>query len=187
MSQGLMLIVGLGNPGAKYAKTRHNVGFVAVEELARECGASFTPKKAFKAQIATALLGERKAVLVKPETYMNLSGESVAQVKRYYGVPSENIVVVVDDIYLPVGQVRFREKGSAAGHNGLKSIEQHLKSQEYARLRIGVGQPEGEQDLADYVLDTIRKDEEELIEKAIKESVDLLTRYATEQSQNELQ
>ena len=184
--EGPLLIVGLGNPGTKYKSTRHNAGFMVLDAFAQEKSTTFALKKQFVAHVATALCQESKVLLVKPETYMNLSGESVIKIMNYYHIPAGHVLVVVDDIYLPVGQIRFREKGSAAGHNGLKSIEKHLGTNEYARLKVGVGSPHEEADLTDYVLGNMSKNETEIIEKAIASSVDFLNQYIGKISQNEL-
>ena len=166
-SQGPLLIVGLGNPGLKYKNTRHNVGFMVLEAYAKEQGVSFALKKQFISQVASVVGCGSKVLLLKPETFMNLSGQSVSKVMSYYRILPKDILIVVDDIYLPVGEIRYREKGSAAGHKGLKSIEQHLGTSEYPRLKIGIGLPEESQDLSEYVLDKISKDEKEKIVEAV--------------------
>ena len=134
----VQLIVGLGNPGTKYAETRHNAGFFVVDELAKRLG---NPgwKKRFRAEVAEVRLGEMRLVLLKPQTYMNDSGISVREAINWYRVPHEQVLIVVDDLDQPFGQLRVRAKGSAGGHNGLKSIFAETGSQEYPRLRIGIG------------------------------------------------
>ncbi len=133
-----IVIVGLGNPGREYAATRHNFGFMVADELGRRAQAGGT-KHRFKAEIAEGRLDGRKLVLVKPQTYMNLSGHAVREVAQWYRVPVERILVVVDDLDQPFGQIRLRAKGSAGGHNGLKSIFAQLGTTEVPRLRIGIG------------------------------------------------
>jgi len=135
----LYLIVGLGNPGRDYAKTRHNAGFIVVDELAERWRADWKTEKKFSARIARAEVNERQALLCKPQTFMNSSGEAVAAVVNFYRIALAQLLVVVDDADLPLGQLRLRPSGSSGGHHGLESIEQHLGSREYARLRIGIG------------------------------------------------
>ena len=145
------LLVGLGNPGAKYASTRHNMGFLAVDKLADLEGVKFS-KLRFKAWTASARLGGEQVLVMKPQTYMNLSGEAVGQAARFYKIPPEHVLVISDDVSLPAGKVRIRSGGSAGGHNGLKSIIQHLGSDQFPRIKVGVGMPgNSDYDLADWV------------------------------------
>ncbi|MGI8403470.1 MAG: aminoacyl-tRNA hydrolase [Thermomicrobiales bacterium] len=134
----VQIIVGLGNPGARYADTRHNAGFFVVDELARRLRAT-GPRTRFKAEIAEVRDGDRRFILVKPQTFMNESGLALREVVNWYRVPLDHVLIVVDDLDQPFGQLRLRAKGSAGGHNGLKSIFQHLATQDIARLRIGIG------------------------------------------------
>jgi len=156
------IIVGLGNPDAKYEKTRHNAGFEVIDKLANTYGIDFNKKK-FKAIIGEGMIGSEKVILVKPTTYMNLSGESVEGAIGFYKLTSENIIVIYDDISLDVGKIRIRERGSAGGHNGIKSIVSCIKTENFKRIRIGIGKKPEEWDLADYVLSQFNKDEEEII------------------------
>ena len=135
----LYLIVGLGNPGRDYAKTRHNAGFIVVDELARRWRADWKNEKKFNARMARAGRNERDALLCKPQTFMNSSGEAVAAAVNFYRIALARLLVIVDDADLPLGQLRLRPGGSSGGHHGLESIEQHLSSREYARLRVGIG------------------------------------------------
>jgi peptidyl-tRNA hydrolase, PTH1 family len=132
------VVVGLGNPGRQYADTRHNFGFFVVDELARRTGAP-TSRKRMKAEITESRRGDNKLVLVMPQTYMNASGASVREVARWYHVPHDDVLVIVDDLDLPFGQIRIRARGSAGGHNGIKSIFEEMGTQEIPRLRIGIG------------------------------------------------
>jgi peptidyl-tRNA hydrolase, PTH1 family len=132
------VVVGLGNPGRKYAETRHNLGFFVIDELAKRTSAPLS-KKRMQAEITEARLGDNRLVLAMPQTYMNDSGLAVREIVRWYKVPLEDVMVVVDDLDLPFGQMRIRSRGSAGGHNGLKSIFQQLGSQEIPRLRVGIG------------------------------------------------
>ena len=146
------LIVGLGNPGAKYKGTRHNVGFLALERLAEQWGGIWSAEKKFKARMSRVTLGQGNIHLCQPQTYMNLSGESVGSVCDYYRIESRQLLVIVDDAELAFGQLRMRAGGSSGGHNGLGSVEQCLTRADYLRLRIGVGRPPEEAGMAGYVL-----------------------------------
>lgn len=135
------LVVGLGNPGAKYENTRHNMGFMAVDILADSVNMPFN-KVRFKALTGTCELGGEKVLVMKPQTYMNLSGEAVGEAARFYKIPPEHVLVISDDISLPTGKLRIRPHGSAGGHNGLKNIIQHLGSDQFPRIKVGVGSPQ---------------------------------------------
>jgi peptidyl-tRNA hydrolase, PTH1 family len=158
------IIVGLGNPGQEYAATRHNLGFMVVDRLKRELHAAETRKR-FRAEIAEAFVGGEKLVLMKPQTYMNLSGISVREAAQWYKVALDEILVVVDDIELPFGASRMRAGGSAGGHNGLKSVAAELGSDQYPRLRLGVGRGSGE--ARRQVLSRFSKDEEQELPEII--------------------
>ena len=135
------LVVGLGNPGARYESTRHNMGFLAVDRLAEREKLRFN-KLRFKAWTAEWKLGETKVLVMKPQTYMNLSGEAVGEAARFYKVPADHVVVISDDVSLAAGRLRIRKSGSAGGHNGLKNIIQHLGTDGFPRIKVGVGMPE---------------------------------------------
>lgn len=146
------IIVGLGNPGAQYSGTRHNVGFAAIDFIASKLGVTIKKAK-FTSYYEKCILSGKNILLVKPLTYMNNSGQAVAAIARFYKIQPENIIVLVDDVSLAAGSLRIRKKGSAGGHNGLKSINECLESENYTRVKIGVGQkPVPEMDLADWVL-----------------------------------
>jgi len=145
------LIVGLGNPGKKYETTRHNVGFHTVEELTRRYSLTFG-KTERKAQAASGVIRGKKVILAKPQTFMNLSGEAVRSLLDFYKVPLERLAVVHDDLDIPFGTLRLRASGSAGGQNGMKSIIQHLGTQDFARVRWGIGRPPGRMSPTDYVL-----------------------------------
>lgn len=164
------LIVGLGNPGRSYEKTRHNVGFQVVEALAEKNSWGFREVKAFHGLLAEGAAGEKKILLLKPQTYMNSSGESVKVCAAYYKVPITRILVVSDDIYLSFGRLRIKTSGGSGGHNGLKSIESHLGTQLYMRLRIGVGNKESG-DQADYVLSPFQEEEKQKLPGIVDRSV----------------
>ncbi len=181
------LLVGLGNPGAKYESTRHNMGFLAVDKLADNERFKFS-KLRFKAWTATAELGGEKVLVMKPQTYMNLSGESVGQAARFYKIPPEHVLVISDDISLPIGKVRIRSGGSAGGHNGLKSIIAHLGSDQFPRIKVGVGMPDNaDYDIADWVTGRPMGDEQkplmEALDKAVA-AVPVVIRDGVDKAQN---
>ena len=148
----MFVIVGLGNPGKKYENTRHNAGFIMIDALADKYGISVKEKK-HKALCGTGVIEGVKVLLVKPETYMNLSGESVGEIMNFYKLdPEEEMLVIYDDISLAPGNIRIRKKGSAGGHNGIKSLIAHLGTQNFMRIKVGVGEKPKDWDLADYVL-----------------------------------
>lgn len=155
----MKVVVGLGNPGPKYRGTRHNIGFAVVDELAQRAGVEFesAPVDALVARVRRPDLGE-PVLLAKPMTFMNRSGDAVGGLLRYYKVDPADLLIVVDEVQLPLARLRARPRGSAGGHNGLKSIEQHI-GQDYARLRVGVGRGESRRDLADHVLAKFDADE----------------------------
>lgn len=160
----MKLIVGLGNPGMDYAKTRHNAGFMVLDEIADRLNVNVNTKK-FKALIGNAKINGEAVILMKPQTYMNLSGEAVGECARFYNIDLEDILVLVDDLDLPVGKIRLREKGSSGGQNGLKSIISHLGSQEFKRIRLGIGK-DPLMVTADYVLGKMSKADRELFDEA---------------------
>jgi PTH1 family peptidyl-tRNA hydrolase len=160
----MKIIVGLGNPGSRYDGTRHNVGFAVIDSLAASPHVGRFQAR-FQAQVAEVLEGSEKVLLVKPETFMNLSGRCVRQVVDFYQVPLPDLLVICDDINLPLGKLRVRKKGTHGGHNGLRDIQNHLGTTEYARLRIGVDAP-GE-DAIDHVLGRFRPGERAVIEDAV--------------------
>ncbi len=161
----MYIIVGLGNPTGRYAGTRHNVGFETIDKIAAKNGISINTSK-HKALCGSGFIGGTKVILAKPQTFMNLSGESVRALVDFYKVPAEQVLIIQDDIDLPVGFLRIREKGSAGGHNGLKSIISHLGTQDFPRIKIGIGgKPEG-WDLADYVLAKYSSEERKVMDEA---------------------
>jgi PTH1 family peptidyl-tRNA hydrolase len=161
----MKVVVGLGNPGRKYHSTRHNVGFEVLEELSQRHQAS-KPKSDFEAEIAEIRLNEEKVLLVFPQTYMNLSGRTVGRLVKFYQLPVEDVLVVCDDLNLPLGRLRLRGSGSAGGQKGLHHIVQCLGTQDVSRLRIGIGRPPGQMDPADYVLGRFSTKDREVIDLA---------------------
>ncbi|WP_046173310.1 aminoacyl-tRNA hydrolase [Domibacillus indicus] len=165
----MKLIVGLGNPGAKYAGTRHNIGFDVIDEVAKQLDAELTEAK-HKGIYGIARKGTEKVILLKPLTYMNLSGESIGEVMRYYNIEAEDVVVVYDDLDLPQGKIRLRQKGSAGGHNGIKSAIAHLGTDQFKRVRVGIGRPDGPVKTVDYVLGKFSEEEQKEMSDAVEKS-----------------
>ena len=164
--------MGLGNPGKDYTRTRHNCGFRAVDILAEKLGCKIDKGK-FQGLYGQAVKNGKKLFLLKPQTYMNLSGRSVLQMSAYYNIPPQRIIVLFDDISLDLGRLRVRGDGSAGGHNGIKSIIAELGSQEFPRVKIGVGgKPNAQQDLADWVLSSFSASEEKLLDTALSNAAD---------------
>jgi PTH1 family peptidyl-tRNA hydrolase len=186
----MKLIVGLGNPGREYEHTRHNVGFEVLDVLAKELNAAFKLDKAFKGYISTVNVGEEKVILLKPTTFMNLSGESVIAVVNFYKVNIEDILIIYDDVALDLARLRLRESGSAGGHNGVKSLIAHLGTQAFKRVRVGISGTD--KSLCSHVLGKFNKDEKPLMQisyhhasdaakdfiKGLK-FVDIMTKYNT--------
>jgi len=173
------LIVGLGNPGREYADTRHNVGFQCVDALAATHRLTFNKVQA-KAILADGLIGDRQVTLAKPQTYMNLSGESVSALMNFYKLTPDALIVISDDLDIPLGTLRIRITGSAGGQNGLKNIIQHLGTQDFARIRIGIGRPPGRMDAAAYVLQAFGKDERALADDAIQRATAAIGTWLTD-------
>ena len=154
----MKLIVGLGNPGKQYELTRHNVGFLCLDRISNKYNLSFKFESSFNAMVATSNIGGEKCIFVKPQTYMNLSGEAVGKIMKYYKVDLKDFLVIYDDMDLPIGSLRLREKGSAGGHNGIKNIIQHLSTQEFKRIRVGIS-GHANIEAKDYVLGHFSKDD----------------------------
>ena len=169
--ESLYLIVGLGNPGGEYARTRHNAGFMVVEQLADVWKAGWNLEKKFNARVAKDEWSGRKVLLVEPQTFMNLSGETVGVLMSFYRVPLSQMLVVADDADLPLGEIRLRGKGSSGGHHGLESIEQHVGSREFARLKVGIGRTvDGQREITGHVLGKFSAPENKLLEKVLHRS-----------------
>ena len=169
------LVVGLGNPGSKYENTRHNMGFLALDILAEKEKFKFN-KLRFKAWTATAELGGEKVLVMKPQTYMNLSGESVGEAARFYKIPPEHVLVISDDISIGTGKLRIRPSGSAGGHNGLKSIIQHLGSDQFPRIKVGVGSPQhAEHDIVDWVIGKPMGEDAKVLTQALEKAAEAVS------------
>ena len=171
----MKLIVGLGNPGAKYRGTRHNAGFAVVDELARRAGIDF---EAAPVEALIARWRARDTLLAKPLTFMNASGEAVGGLVRYFKLDEADLLVIVDEVQLPLGKLRARMDGSAGGHNGLKSVIAHL-GDKFSRLRVGVGRGDGRRDLADHVLSRFESDETDEVERMTKRAADAAETFIT--------
>ena len=180
------LIVGLGNPTKQYEGTRHNVGFETIDRIAAENQIRVEEKK-HKALYGSGYIEGEKVILAKPQTFMNLSGESVRELSDYYKIPAENIIVIYDDISLDVGQLRIRKKGSAGGHNGMKNIISHLGTEVFPRIKVGVGEKPKKYDLADYVLSRFSKEERAIMEEGYQkavEAVEMILRGEMDEAMN---
>lgn len=175
------LIVGLGNPGAKYEMTRHNAGFLAVDLLAVKENLNIKKLK-YHALVGDAVINGKKCLVMKPQTFMNNSGEAVGEAARFYKIPPERVIVISDDFSFDVGQIRIKRKGSAGGHNGLKSIIAHLGSENFPRIKVGVGKkPSEDYDIIDWVLGRFPKELEKDLKSALENAVDALPYIVNEE------
>ncbi|GAA1668003.1 aminoacyl-tRNA hydrolase [Glycomyces endophyticus] len=168
------LVAGLGNPGSKYAANRHNVGFMVADVLARRVGGKFAVVRKARAEVCEARLGVGgpRVILVKPLTFMNLSGDAVAPLAQYYGIDPEHVIAVHDELDIPFGEIRIKRGGGEGGHNGLRSLSKSLGTKDYARVRYGVGRPPGRQDAADFVLKDFAKAERPEVDLGIELAAD---------------
>ncbi|WP_062350087.1 aminoacyl-tRNA hydrolase [Bacillus kwashiorkori] len=167
----MKLIVGLGNPGKQYEKTRHNIGFKVIDELSTQFNLPLTETK-FRGLYSKGIVNGEKVILLKPMTYMNLSGEAVKPLMEYFQISIDDLLVVYDELDLPVGKIRLRYKGSAGGHNGIKSLIAHLGTQEFKRIRIGIDRPEPGFAITDYVLGKFSKQEAKVMQEVMKKCVE---------------
>lgn len=163
----MYLIVGLGNPESEYANTRHNMGFDTINEIAKNNNISITKSK-FKALYEIGIIQGKKVILLKPQTFMNLSGEAIKEVVNFYNIETEKIIVIYDDIDTEKGNIRIRKKGGAGSHNGMKSVIQELNTTEFIRIRVGIGQPEFKNDMINYVLGKVPEEEQKVLQQGIK-------------------
>ncbi|MFI1911971.1 aminoacyl-tRNA hydrolase [Nocardia sp. NPDC020380] len=186
---GPVLVIGLGNPGPEYERTRHNVGFMVADVLAERVGGRFTVHKKSGADLLEARLDGRKVLIAKPRSFMNLSGRPVAALAKFFSVPATDVIAVHDELDLPFGTIRLKRGGGEGGHNGLRSMSQALTTKDYLRVRFGIGRPPGRQDPADYVLKPFsapeRKEVPVIVEQAA-DAVELLLRVDLETAQNQL-
>lgn len=184
----MKLLVGLGNPGRGYVGTKHNVGFEVIDLLSRKYNINMGKIK-FKGFVGDGVIGNEKVILLKPQTFMNLSGESLKQAAIFYKIGIEDIIVIYDDTSIPLGSVRIREKGSAGGHNGMKSIIAHLGNDNFLRVRIGIGEKPNGWDLADYVLSKFSKDEEPLALSGYEkgaEALEIMMKHGVQSAMNKI-
>lgn len=177
----MIIIAGLGNPTRKYEDTRHNTGFMAIDQVAKDYNIAIESCK-FKALCGQGYIEGQKVLLLKPQTYMNLSGESIREAADFYKVEPEDIIIIFDDISLAPGQMRIRKKGSAGGHNGIKSIIAHLGSQDFPRIKVGVGEKPSGWDLADYVLGRFSPEDREKVDTCCKDVSDAVSLMVTDRT-----
>ncbi|MEW4528840.1 aminoacyl-tRNA hydrolase [Maioricimonas sp. JC845] len=175
----MKVVAGLGNPGRKYANTRHNVGFEVLAALAQQWNAGATQQK-FEAEVAEITIGSERLLLLAPQTYMNLSGRSVRQALKFYKLPPEHLLVVCDDLNLPTGRLRLRREGSSGGQKGVQDIINQLGTKEFARLRIGIDRPPGRMDAANYVLGRFSRAERDTMDEAIQRACQTVATWVTE-------
>jgi len=175
----LYLVAGLGNPGRQYSENRHNVGFMVVSRLADRLGVAFSRLES-KALVTKAVYRDYRLVLAKPQTYMNLSGQAVGALLRFYKVPLENLIIAYDDVDLPLGTIRLRPGGSSGGQKGMGSIIEQLGTQEFPRLRIGIGRPPGRMDAAAYVLQDFSRGEAEILDEVLERGVEAVLTFITQ-------
>ena len=161
----MFLIVGLGNPEEDYSNTRHNMGFNTINKLSKEYNISVEQKK-FQGLFGSGIIEGQKVILLKPQTFMNLSGESIREVMDFYKIEEENLIVIYDDIDIEPGNIKIRKTGGAGTHNGMKSVMKNVKSEKFARIRIGIGKPEHKHDLINYVIGAISEEDIEILDKA---------------------
>ena len=178
----MVLIVGLGNPGSRFVGTRHNIGFEVIERLAHDHHIKVDKKK-HHAFVGKGVIKGEKVVLMKPQTYMNDSGRALSDVLNFYKESSDSVIVIFDDTSLEIGRIRIRERGSAGGHNGIKSVISHVGSQEFDRVKVGVGEKPAGWDLADYVLSKFDKREMKVMKEAVKLSADAVVKMIDDGAQ----
>jgi len=170
--EDLHLVVGLGNPGKRYAETRHNAGYLLVEILANRWKTDWRNEQKFQSRIARTVWEGKRLVLCEPQTFMNLSGEAVGALVKFYRLPLGRVLVAVDDADLPVGEIRLRPSGSSGGHHGLESIEAHLGTRDYARLRIGIGRKDARREISDHVLGKLDRAEMAVMKQVLMRAAD---------------
>ncbi|AQY23316.1 aminoacyl-tRNA hydrolase [Streptococcus agalactiae] len=170
------MIVGLGNPGSKYNDTKHNIGFMAIDRIVKNLDVNFTEDKNFKAEIGSDFINGEKIYFIKPTTFMNNSGIAVKALLTYYNISIKDMIIIYDDLDTEVGKIRFRQKGSAGGHNGIKSIIAHLGTQEFDRIKVGIGRPNGRMTVINHVLGKFDKNDEIMISNTL-DKVDNAVKY----------
>ncbi len=181
----MQLVVGLGNPDAKYLKNMHNMGFMAIDILADNLGVEFN-KKGFKGVYSLTNINGEKVMLLKPHTYMNLSGDSVLEAMNFYKIEPENLIVVYDDLDIEIGSLRIREKGSSGTHNGMRDIVKKINSENFARVRVGIKPNNDSREIVDYVLSDIKKQDEETFKQVLKNASSALEMFIKGKSLEEI-
>ena len=176
----MKLVVGLGNPGPEYRETRHNVGFLVIDELTKRWRVSDEWREKFEALQIKTTIGDEPVIVAKPLTFMNLSGQAVAELAGFYKIDPPDVFVVTDDVALPLGRLRARREGGAGGHNGLKSVIQHLGTQAFPRMRVGVGRGDDRRDLSDHVLGRFEAGEREIVSAAVLRAADATEMFLRE-------
>lgn len=182
----MYLIIGLGNPESDYAKTRHNMGFNVVNLLAEESNININ-KSNFKGLVGSGVIEGEKVIILKPQTFMNLSGESVIQAKNFYKLSNENLIVIYDDVDIDPGKIRIRREGSSGSHNGMKSVIQNLGTEEFTRIRVGIGKPDGQMDIVSHVIGGISEEDKKILEEGTrraKEAIIEIIKNGIESSMN---
>ena len=169
----MYLIVVLGNPESEYAHTRHNMGFDTINELAKNNNINITKTK-FKALYETGIIQNEKVILLKPQTYMNLSGEAIKEARDFYNVKPEEIIVIYDDIDIEKGKIKLRKKGGPGSHNGMKSVVQELNTTDFIRIRVGIGQPEFKSDMINYVIGNVPEEEQKILQQGTKKAAEAI-------------
>lgn len=169
----MYLIVGLGNPESEYANTRHNMGFDTINEIAKKNNINIVKTK-FKGLYETGMIQGKKVILLKPQTYMNLSGESVKEIVDFYNIKLDEIIVIYDDIDVEKGNIKIRKKGGPGSHNGMKSVIEELNSSEFGRVRVGIGQPEYKNDMINYVIGRVPEEEQEILHQGVKKAAEAI-------------
>ena len=169
----MYLIVGLGNPENEYVHTRHNMGFDTINELAQNNGMTITKSK-FKSLYETGIIQGKKVILLKPQTYMNLSGQAIKEVVDFFNIKPEEILVIYDDIDIEKGQIKLRKKGGAGSHNGMKSVVQELQTTEFPRIRVGIGQPEYKSDMINYVIGKVPEEEQKILQEGTHKAAEAI-------------
>ena len=169
----MYLIVGLGNPESEYAHTRHNMGFDTINELTKNNNINITKTK-FKALYETGIIQNEKVILLKPQTYMNLSGEAIKEARDFYNVKPEEIIVIYDDIDIEKGKIKLRKKGGPGSHNGMKSVVQELNTTDFIRIRVGIGQPEFKSDMINYVIGNVPEEEQKILQQGTKKAAEAI-------------
>lgn len=165
----MYLIVGLGNPESEYSNTRHNMGFDTINVLSKFLKINITKNK-FNSFYGTGNINDEKIILIKPQTYMNLSGKAVREFKNFYKIENDKIIVIYDDMDIEKGKIKIRKKGSAGSHNGMKSVIQELSTSEFTRIRVGIGRPKYQSDMINYVLEQIKKEDREILNEGIEDA-----------------